>query len=82
MKLRTLLATLSVVMALSLTACPKKQDESTTSPEPVEGSTTGNNEKSTEGPSEEMQEKVNKDPEPGAPAEAPAEAPAADDTKK
>jgi hypothetical protein len=78
MKLRTLLTTLSVVMALSLTACPKKQDETTTtSPEPVEGSTTGNNEKSTEGPAEEMQEKVNKDPEPGAPAEAPA-----DDTKK
>ena len=76
MKLRTLLAMFSVLMALSLTACPKKQSEADPqSTEPVEGSSTGNNEKSTEGPAEEMQEK--KEGESGdAPAEggdAPAE---------
>lgn len=82
MKLRTLLATLSVVLALSLTACPKKQEETPANPEPVEGSSTGSNEKSTEAPSDEMQEKVSKDPEAGsAPEGAAPEAAPADDKK-
>lgn len=74
MKLRTLLALLPIVMALSLTACPKKKEEGDPqSNEPVEGASSGNNEKSTDGPSEEMQEKASKDPEPGGEAAAPAE---------
>ena len=79
MKLRSLFAVSSVVLALSLTACPKKQDESTKSAEPVEGSSSSNNDKGSEAPSDEMQEKVNKDPEAGAPAEGgAAEAPPSD----
>ena len=76
MKLRTLLTLFSVLMALSLTACPKKQAEGEqVSSEPVEGSSTGNNEKSTEGPAEEMQEKKERDSgdAPAEGAEAPAE---------
>ncbi len=69
MSLRTLFTLLSVVMAVSLTACPKKPTEEVSSPEPVEGSTTGNNEQSTEGASDEMQEKVSKEGEAVAPAE-------------
>lgn len=67
MKLRTLLAMFSVMMALSLTACPKKETEADqVSNEPVEGSSTGNNEKSTEGPADEMQEKKGGDSTEGA----------------
>jgi len=63
-------------LSLALTACPSKQKDAEVSNEPVEGSSSANNEKSSEGSSEEMQEKAKDTAEP-----APATEPAAEEKK-
>ena len=71
MKLSKVLALLT--LSLVLTACPSKNKEGEVSTEPVEGSSSANNEKSAEGGSDEMQEKRGGD---DAPAEGGTAAPA------
>jgi|GEM_PF-4918262 len=72
MKLRHLVA---VIFLLALSACPSKQKDGEVSTEPVEGSSSANNEKSAEGGVDEMQEKKGGDDAPaGEPAPAPAPA--------
>ncbi|HEY8280380.1 MAG TPA: hypothetical protein VIH99_12200 [Bdellovibrionota bacterium] len=44
-------------MLIVLTGCPKKQAPTEEGGEPIEGSTTAANDKSSEAPSDEMQEK-------------------------
>jgi outer membrane PBP1 activator LpoA protein len=50
-----------IFLSLVLTACPSKQSDTEVADEPVEGSSSANNEKSAEGATDEMQEKTNKD---------------------
>jgi hypothetical protein len=58
MNLRAFLFFFPVLLALSLSACPKKQAEGeAVSNEPVEGSSTASGEKNVEAPADEMQEK-------------------------
>lgn len=66
MHLRSLFVVL--VLALTFMGCPKKNSEEEVSTEPVEGSSTANNESSTESAPEEMQEKTKE----AAPGDEPA----------
>jgi hypothetical protein len=50
-----------ICLSLALTACPSKQKEGDVSADPVEGSSSANNEKSAEGTTDEMQEKTAKE---------------------
>lgn len=70
MKLRSLLVVFTLALAFS--GCPKKNSEGEVSSEPVEGTSSANNESSTESTSEEMQEKTGSGGE-AAPAEPAAE---------
>lgn len=55
-------------LSLALTACPSKKKEGEVSNEPVEGSSSANNEKSAEGGVDEMQDKKGGEDAPAEPA--------------